>query len=308
MRHFFLLGAAKAGTTSLNYYLGQHAGVLLSTPKEPVFFEAEYERGLEHYRRKYFPGAAADEARLLCDSRPGHLHLPFVAERIARSVPDARMVVLLRDPAQRAYSHWQMRRMKGREDLDFPAAIAASLDDRRTYAALDGPGGAEAWRALLEPGSGESRARLYVQVGWYADHLARYFRYFPREQFLVLDFEQLKRQPAAAFDLACRFLGLPPPSGAVDFSVRNSAEQRRDNVRLPPAARALGRLAPAGLRALLKRALPGAATPQPASGMDVQTQALLRAHYAERNAGLPSLLAGTYGRPQGAELGLSFGP
>lgn len=100
---FLLLGAGKAGTTALPWYLGRHPDVLVSQPKEPNFFDTEYGRGLGYYWDTYYGAwngkTAAGEARAI------NLLLPFVAERIRDCTPDARLIVTLRDPADRAFSH-----------------------------------------------------------------------------------------------------------------------------------------------------------------------------------------------------------
>jgi hypothetical protein len=75
---FLLLGAAKCGTTSLAYYLSQHPDVCFSDPKEPIFFEAEYEKGLDHYWQKYFQAWSGERA--IGEGRPWNLYLPFRGE------------------------------------------------------------------------------------------------------------------------------------------------------------------------------------------------------------------------------------
>jgi len=122
---FFLLGATKAGTTSLHYYLTQHSDILMSDPKEPPFFRLEYERGPDWYWRTYFRRHAGQ--REAGDGAPQNLYLPFVAPRIAGTAPDARLLVLCRHPVDRAVSAWRHNVRAGVERVPFEAAIEQNL-------------------------------------------------------------------------------------------------------------------------------------------------------------------------------------
>ena len=93
---FFILGAAKAGTTSLFELLKLHPDVFMSSPKEPFFFEYEYEKGLGFYSRTYFRGWNGQKR--IGEARVSHLLLPFVPGRIRASRPEARLIAILRDP------------------------------------------------------------------------------------------------------------------------------------------------------------------------------------------------------------------
>jgi hypothetical protein len=87
--NFFILGAPKSGTTTLYHALEKHPAVHLSTPKEPYYFEDEYEQGTEFYWRTYFAAARTGQP-LIGDARRAHLDLPYVPQRIHATVPDAR--------------------------------------------------------------------------------------------------------------------------------------------------------------------------------------------------------------------------
>ena len=123
--NFFILGAGRRGTTSLYQYLSQHPDVLMSTPKEPVFFEAEYENGLAYYRDRYLKGWNGESA--LGEARPANLLLPYVAPRIRENFPDAKLVAILRNPVDRAYSHWWVKYCDGIEKRAFVAAVEENL-------------------------------------------------------------------------------------------------------------------------------------------------------------------------------------
>lgn len=275
-QHFFILGAPKSGTTSLHYYLSQHPGVRFPVIKEPVFFESEFDKGLGHYYAKYFPDA--DPTGLFGDARPINLFLPFVPERIARSFPEARMLAILRDPIDRAYSHWWMRHCKDREPLSFDDAIEANLAGVEQWARLQGPEGPEMWKRALSVDSGESSLRVYVEIGYYAEQLERYLQRFRPEQLLVINSSYLQKHPAESLSRACQFLGLPDYPSPPDLSIQNSGESRGRSKLLSSAYRTgLSGLVPSGLKRAVKKALvPEVRRPV----MSEAARARLTAHYA----------------------------
>jgi hypothetical protein len=88
---FFILGAAKCGTTSLHGYFGQHPEICVSEPKEPLYFESEYERGVSYYFNRYFGHWSGEP--IVGDARHRNLYLPYVPDRIFRYNPSARLIV-----------------------------------------------------------------------------------------------------------------------------------------------------------------------------------------------------------------------
>jgi len=207
---FFLLGASKAGTTSLHYYLAQHPDILMSDPKEPPFFRLEYERGPEWYWRTYFRRYAGQRAA--GDGAPQNLHLPFVAARIAATVPDARLIVLCRNPVDRAVSAWRHNVRLGAEPLPFSAAVDKNLRRLQQGDTLQAD---DSVRRYLEIGAREGNAGLqreygfYVEPGHYAEHLERYRALFGADRLLLLFFDDLVADPSAVTARAVSFLGLP---------------------------------------------------------------------------------------------------
>jgi hypothetical protein len=114
---FMVLGAGKAGTTSLYYYLAQHPEVFMCSPKEPPFFQTEYELGAEYYWRTHFRGYRGQ--RHAGEAAHHNLHLPYVTERIAATVPDASFIVLCRNPIERALSAYWHNVTRGVERSSF---------------------------------------------------------------------------------------------------------------------------------------------------------------------------------------------
>lgn len=300
--NFFILGAAKCGTSSLCRYIGQHHDVAFSNPKEPVFFEAEYEKGLDYYIRTYFSDWHG-EARV-GEARHRNLFLPYVPQRIRASYPDARLIVILRNPTDRAFSDWLMRRRSLHEGLDFDAAIAADLSRIESGMDFSTAEGIRAWQehSLLlrqakarAPSPGERlralRYRTYVDSGYYARQIQRYMGLFPRRQLKVVLLEDLAADPHRVVGELWRFL-------ALDSEVR-LADTAPSNVRRKPTtettrywARALlgdpllakvpGRLRQAGVSLLDRWA--------PAPRMSQETRGFLVSHFAPHNRALEALV------------------
>jgi hypothetical protein len=173
-----------------------------------VFFEYEYARGLEYYQRTYF--SARRQERAVGEARVLHLFLPFVPDRILATLPEVRLIVILRDPVERAFSHWWMRRYQGVESLSFEAAIAENLERLAAGQRFQGEEGARQWLAGFDPVKLFSRARIYVDAGYYAEQLQNYYARFPREQIKVVFFEDLQRDPEALVRELWSFLGVDP--------------------------------------------------------------------------------------------------
>ena len=122
---FLILGAQKCGTTSLHSLLAQHPEICMSEPKETNFFNIHFDRGLEYYRETFFNSWKGHKA--VGEASPSYFFLPYVPERIAAALPGVKMMVILRDPVKRAFSHWWMKTTFGDESLGFREAIKYSL-------------------------------------------------------------------------------------------------------------------------------------------------------------------------------------
>lgn len=233
---FFILGAAKCGTTSLHDYLSKHPQVCMSDPKEPFFFEAEYEKGFDFYKSRYFADWQGQPA--LGDARHRNLYLPYVSGRIRESVPDARLLVVLRNPVDRAYSHWWHWFSRGRETLAFEDAIA--LDFKRIDAGIDfeGADGPDLWTKNFDFRLGKNEFTTYIDSGYYSRQIARYAALFPADQLKVVFLEDLSAdQETVVADIA-GFLGLDPTFRLPPAPARNAANSKIAN-QLGQVARAV---------------------------------------------------------------------
>jgi Sulfotransferase domain len=193
---FLILGAQKAGTTALYAYLRWHPGITGPSWKEVSFFDRHFRRG-EAWYRGHFPLRAG--GRLVGEASPGYLFHPLAPERVQGTVPAARMIVLLRDPVDRALSQYHHEVALGRESLTFEQAIDA--EPERTTG--------EEQRMIREPGyfSHAWWDHAYLARGRYAEQLERWYAVFPREQLLVVPSDDLASAPAETYAAILRFLG-----------------------------------------------------------------------------------------------------
>jgi hypothetical protein len=196
---FIVVGAAKAGTTALYWYLAEHPQIFMSPMKETNFFaygvddEGRLLYGdpeLHRFRVRSLPEyeelfGGAETALAIGEASPIYLECPQAATRIRALLPDARIVCGLRDPVDRAYSDYQMYlRSRGRR-----------FDPGRDLATT------APW---TRPGS------HWMRIGRYHEMLSRYFDLFPREQIHVFLFDDLKRAPANVVRDVYAFVGVDP--------------------------------------------------------------------------------------------------
>jgi hypothetical protein len=226
--NFVVIGAMRSGTTSLYKYLQVHPEVFMPR-KEIHFFDRRWDRGLDWYRSR-FDGWAGQPA--VGEATPSYLADPVAIDRMAAVIPGTRLVAILRDPVDRAYSHYWMERARGRERRSFEQAVA---DERA---------------GVVDPGRAD-RAD-YLARGRYLPQLEAVCERFPRDRLTVLVFDDLRDRPTATYAGLCRFLAVddrfsPPRLGTrvnryVGF---RSMRVRRLRRRLPKTfniGRIVGRL------------------------------------------------------------------
>ena len=195
---FLILGAQKAGTTALYAYLRWHPAITGPSWKEVSYFDRHYRRGPSWYRGN-FPVQA--RGRLVGEASPGYVFHPLAPERVKATVPDAKLIVLLRDPVARAHSHYHHETLLGREPLSFQEAVEAEPERTR----------GEEERMVRDPAyfSQTWWDYTYLARGRYAEQLERWLAVFPREQLLVLASEELAAAPAETYARVLEFLGAP---------------------------------------------------------------------------------------------------
>jgi hypothetical protein len=216
--NFFIVGAAKAGTTSLHMYLERHPQVYMCPMMEPHFFSRVGERsGGQHFvdvisdEASYlalFEGAAGYPA--VGERSNSYLGLEETADSIHERVPEARIIVLLRDPIERAHSHYLMDVRGGIQKLSFYESVVKELEDPEF-------GWGPAWHRYL----------MYYYPG-----VKRYRDTFGPERVLVLLTEDLMRNPRVVTGRAVEFLGLDPkPVSSISVSKNhNTYSAPRNNL------------------------------------------------------------------------------
>lgn len=230
---FLIVGAQRCGTTSMYRTLAQHPAVLKPVRQKGVhYFDTGYGQGLSWYRA-HFPlertarsAAKHTGARPLAfESSPYYIFHPLAGERIARDLPAARLLVLLRDPVERAYSAYAHELARGFETEPFEAAL--ELEPER----LDG----EAERLANDPGyySHAHQHNAYVARGQYVEQLDRLESIFGRERIHVIDSQDFFERPEAMLHGVLDFLGLPDLTAPV-FERHNA----RPRSRMPVAVQA----------------------------------------------------------------------
>jgi hypothetical protein len=222
---FIIAGAPRSGTTWLYHLLDRHPDVYMAKPArpEPKFFLVDelYAKGLEYYVDTWFAGADAYPAA--GEKSTNYLESPRAAERIEASLPKVRLVFILREPSQRAYSNWAWSRMNGMEHEDFEAALALEEERERT----------------LDPKLRYARPHAYFSRGLYASMLQPYVDRFPAGQLLVLKFDDIVGDPGGLTARLHRFIGVEPrPGDAAGLDVINPSEKMNE----PMPADAIARL------------------------------------------------------------------
>jgi hypothetical protein len=189
---FVIAGTQKGGTTALASYLYEHPHVGMPTVKEVHFFDTE----------EWFGGASVDYSnyhayfkpkptqRIAGDATPIYMYWMSAPRRIWEYNPAMKFIVLLRNPVTRAYSHWNMERALGRDELSFDEAIRSEATRCREALPL------------------QHRRFSYIDRGLYSQQLQRIWQHFPTAQTLIMKSETLQHAPMDALNRICDFLGI----------------------------------------------------------------------------------------------------
>ena len=187
---FLIIGVPKAGTTSLAAYLSAHPQVFMPAEKELHFFDTD-RHDLGWYEAQFAP---AEDAVATGEATPTYLFRERALKRMVEVVPGARLMVIMRNPVDRAYSHyWWSRAIN--ETRDFATAVRAEMAEGPSDVSLN-------W-------DGASREEsTYTVGGRYLEVLERLCRYYPREALLPVIFEELRDDTARVYAEVCRFVGV----------------------------------------------------------------------------------------------------
>lgn len=203
---FVIIGAQRSGTTSLYKYLIQHPDVIPALKKEVHYFDYNYHRGLNWYRM-HFPlrarmviGKKKGAHSVTGEGSPYYLYHPLAHQRLAETLPEVKLIAVLRNPTDRAYSQYRMNVRKNREKFSFREAIEKELE--RTEQGLDDNS--------LQPGDDISTHKHYSYLarGRYLEQLLNWEEYYKNGRLLVLNSETMYRDPAATVNRIAEYLSI----------------------------------------------------------------------------------------------------
>lgn len=211
---FVIIGAMKSGTTSLHDFVAKHPAIIPASTKEIQYFSILYKLG-ELWYRSNFPTVLSkqrfykktNKKFLSGEASPTYLFHPMAPSRMKKILTNVKLIVILRNPVDRAYSHYHMNLRHNNEPFSFEKAIEVEKNQ------LD----VERERLLKDPDFVPSpyRTHLYLARGIYADQLENWFRYYSREKFLILTTENFHDNPQQTLDQVFDFLKIAP------FQVKN---------------------------------------------------------------------------------------
>jgi Sulfotransferase domain len=226
---FLIIGAQRAGTTSLYRYLVAHPAVASAMPSKGVhYFDTHFDESLAWYRGHFPTILAARYTRvrrgvdlITGEASPYYLFHPRVPERVADALPNVKLIVLLRDPIERAYSHYANEVARGYEELSFEQAL--DREARR----LKG----ESEKLETDPGyhSLAHQHHSYLARGLYLEQIERWRSFFPRDQLQILSAERLFADPSAVLAEVHDFLGVErrPLAAYEEHNARRREPMRR---------------------------------------------------------------------------------
>lgn len=263
--NLFIVGTAKAGTTSLYSYLEKHPDVFMSPIKEPHYFSKDircknftqqecmnacfdikkylakdklekkhiaFVDNLEDYFQLF---REAKNEKIIGEISTGYLYSKIAAQEIFKVNPDAKILIVLRDPVQRVYSHWKMNIASGRESVKTSIVDAINND----YHSKD---------------KGYCKSHLYIELGQYFEQIKRYTELFPKENIQILYFEDLTKATDSFMDKVYTFLDIN--------SLKNNYEKENVSVALKyswlkqlNSKIKISRLIPKNLKNVLKQLL-----------------------------------------------------
>ena len=221
---FIIIGAPRAGTTSLYAYLIVHPNVLSASRKETAFFNYAYHVNLDWYRL-YFPtimeGARIKNKRnihtlITGEATPSYLIDPRVPQRVFKKLPKMKLIILLRNPVDRAISHYHHNVLSGIETLSFEEAINQesfrineSFEEIKKDRTIYDDSTVSYFFRLLKFQPKNYFKFSYLNSGMYYEHIKNWTKVFPEEQLLIMKSEDFFNNPKSCFKQVQEFLDLP---------------------------------------------------------------------------------------------------
>lgn len=213
---FLIIGAQRCGTTSLYEYLTDHPSIAPAWRKEVHFFDKHYSKGMRWYRSNFSKEQVRENPAcptITGEATPFYLMHPTAAERVSKHLPNVKCIALLRDPVDRAISHYHHVHTRGFEKLSLETAL--DLEHTRISGEMDRILDGGGWSFNLTHYS-------YVRRGIYVDQLQKWYQSLERERVLVIQSERLFADPHSILSEILAFLGLPPMPANIDFPALNA--------------------------------------------------------------------------------------
>ena len=200
---FLIIGTQKGGTTFLYNILRRHPHFKAAAKKEIHFFDApRFRRGVDWYRTQFPRQQRRNGQKVITgEASPYYLFYPHAPRRVAETIPRVKLLALLRNPVDRAYSDYQHTLRQEFETLGFKEAL--ELEEERLRGEKEKILADESYRGI------NHRRYSYLARGIYVDQLKEWHRYFDREQLLILKSEDFFANPSETVDLVLEFLDLP---------------------------------------------------------------------------------------------------
>jgi hypothetical protein len=198
---FLIIGAQKCGTTSLYNYLIQHPQIVPARTKEVHFFDLNFNKGIEWYQDQFHPFERQNNL-ISGEASPYYIFHPLVAERVQQILPKVKIIILLRNPVDRAISHYYHEVRLGVEEKEIEQAIGS--EPTRIAG--------ETEKLIQNPNhySFNHQHYTYISRGKYIDQIKNWLNHFPKQQILILKSEDLYNHPPAILKQVCNFLQIPP--------------------------------------------------------------------------------------------------
>ena len=229
---YIIIGTQKGGTTSLYSYLIEHPNILPAFKKEIHFFDNNFYKGMRWYRKHFpirfyyqFKKYIYNQNFITGEASPDYMFNPFAAKKVYSVLPNLKIIVLLRNPVDRAYSHYHMNLRRGFETLSFENSIKKSLELNDKYKQ-------RLLNSLIEK---KKRDILfypkysYLSRGKYIEQIKTWFENFPKDNILIIRSEDFYNNIPQTLKIVLKFLDIPYWDGQKEFGVYNSGSNPKMN-------------------------------------------------------------------------------
>ena len=205
---YLIIGAPRSASTSLYQYLIQHPCITPAITKQIHYFDRYFYKGFSWYKscmpykiEKFYKKNIIKENFITGEATVHYFLHPLAPERIFNFLPNVKLILTLRDPVERAYSHWNMEFQNKNETLSFEDAI--KIEESRMDGEIEKLMDDDRYESINYP------HRAYLTTGRYIEHLEKWLKFFPSKQFCIIDSDELARNPSTQFNKIIEFLELP---------------------------------------------------------------------------------------------------